>query len=53
MTSTTDANTDTAGATGTPGASGTYGELRAQLATLTTEAFRPELAEIDRLSTEE
>ncbi|OSC56380.1 N-acetylmuramic acid 6-phosphate etherase, partial [Streptomyces sp. BF-3] len=50
MTSTTDANTDTPGATGTPG---TYGELRAQLATLTTEAFRPELAEIDRLSTEE
>ncbi|WP_309057326.1 N-acetylmuramic acid 6-phosphate etherase [Streptomyces sp.] len=29
----------------------TYTELRAQLATLTTEAFRPELAEIDRLST--
>ncbi|WP_282697550.1 N-acetylmuramic acid 6-phosphate etherase [Streptomyces sp. CC208A] len=28
-----------------------YSELRAQLATLTTEAFRPELAEIDRLST--
>ncbi|MEW2140911.1 N-acetylmuramic acid 6-phosphate etherase [Streptomyces sp. NPDC005409] len=28
-----------------------YAELRAQLATLTTEAFRPELAEIDRLST--
>ncbi|MGW6707286.1 N-acetylmuramic acid 6-phosphate etherase [Streptomyces sp. NPDC054956] len=28
-----------------------YTELRAQLATLTTEAFRPELAEIDRLST--
>lgn len=28
-----------------------YGALRAQLATLTTEAFRPELAEIDRLST--
>ncbi|MDI3409127.1 N-acetylmuramic acid 6-phosphate etherase [Streptomyces cavernicola] len=28
-----------------------YGELRAELATLTTEAFRPELAEIDRLST--
>ncbi|SDL17225.1 N-acetylmuramic acid 6-phosphate etherase [Streptomyces indicus] len=33
------------------GADSTYGELRAQLATLTTEAFRPELAEIDRLST--
>ncbi|WP_433546959.1 N-acetylmuramic acid 6-phosphate etherase [Streptomyces sp. CA-294286] len=30
-----------------------YGELRAQLETLTTEAFRPELAEIDRLSTAE
>ncbi|GAA3070636.1 N-acetylmuramic acid 6-phosphate etherase [Streptomyces roseofulvus] len=29
----------------------TYSELRAQLATLTTEAYRPELAEIDRLST--
>ncbi|MBT2364778.1 N-acetylmuramic acid 6-phosphate etherase [Streptomyces sp. ISL-10] len=29
----------------------TYGELRAQLATLTTEAFRPELADIDRLPT--
>ncbi|MGA4849653.1 N-acetylmuramic acid 6-phosphate etherase [Streptomyces sp. G5(2025)] len=28
-----------------------YGELRAQLATLTTEAFRPELSEIDRLDT--
>ncbi|HWU11274.1 MAG TPA: N-acetylmuramic acid 6-phosphate etherase [Streptomyces sp.] len=46
MPSTTDAN---AGET-TPGG---YGELRAQLATLTTEAFRPELAEIDRLSTRE
>ncbi|MCX4550090.1 N-acetylmuramic acid 6-phosphate etherase [Streptomyces sp. NBC_01387] len=33
--------------------SGTYGALRAQLATLTTEAFRPELAEIDQLPTEE
>ncbi|MEU1073365.1 MULTISPECIES: N-acetylmuramic acid 6-phosphate etherase [unclassified Streptomyces] len=31
----------------------TYGELRAQLATLTTEAFRPELADIDRLPTAE
>lgn len=30
-----------------------YGELRAQLATLTTEAFRPEFAEIDRLDTSE
>ncbi|MFF4168808.1 N-acetylmuramic acid 6-phosphate etherase [Streptomyces sp. NPDC001744] len=29
----------------------TYAELRAQLATLTTEAFRPELAEIDQLPT--
>ncbi len=28
-----------------------YGELRAQLATLTTEAFRPELSDIDRLDT--
>ncbi|MFD6349125.1 N-acetylmuramic acid 6-phosphate etherase [Streptomyces roseolus] len=34
-----------------PPVSTTYSELRAQLATLTTEAFRPELAEIDRLST--
>ncbi|MFB7214857.1 N-acetylmuramic acid 6-phosphate etherase [Streptomyces sp. NPDC056255] len=42
MTSTTDAD---------PTASDGYGELRAQLATLTTEAFRPELAEIDRLGT--
>ena len=53
MTSTTDANADartgaTADAGSTPGG---YGELRAQLATLTTEAFRPEFAEIDRLST--
>ncbi|MEU6848220.1 N-acetylmuramic acid 6-phosphate etherase [Streptomyces sp. NPDC046716] len=31
----------------------TYTELRAQLATLTTEAFRPELAEIDQLPTQE
>ncbi|MER5949611.1 N-acetylmuramic acid 6-phosphate etherase [Streptomyces sp. NPDC001904] len=31
----------------------TYTELRAQLATLTTEAFRPELAEIDQLPTHE
>ncbi|WP_369378142.1 N-acetylmuramic acid 6-phosphate etherase [Streptomyces sp. cg36] len=31
----------------------TYGELRAQLAALTTEAFRPELAGIDRLPTAE
>ncbi|MFK4223917.1 N-acetylmuramic acid 6-phosphate etherase [Streptomyces sp. NPDC019890] len=40
--------------TSTPSASSTpsaHGELRAQLAALTTEAFRPELAEIDRLPT--
>ncbi|MFC9424847.1 N-acetylmuramic acid 6-phosphate etherase [Streptomyces sp. NPDC056987] len=30
---------------------GQYGDLRAQLDTLTTEAFRPELAEIDTLPT--
>ncbi|MFD7527027.1 MULTISPECIES: N-acetylmuramic acid 6-phosphate etherase [unclassified Streptomyces] len=42
MTSTTDADRT---------ASDGYGELRAQLATLTTEAFRPELAEIDQLDT--
>ncbi|AVZ73766.1 N-acetylmuramic acid 6-phosphate etherase [Streptomyces lunaelactis] len=30
-----------------------YSELRAELATLTTEAFRPELADIDRLPTVE
>lgn len=30
-----------------------YGELRAQLETLTTEAFRPELADIDQLATAE
>ncbi|MFC9947004.1 N-acetylmuramic acid 6-phosphate etherase [Streptomyces pratensis] len=46
MTSTTDANADATD-------SGGYGELRAQLATLTTEAFRPELAEIDQLPTRE
>ncbi|MCX4725691.1 N-acetylmuramic acid 6-phosphate etherase [Streptomyces sp. NBC_01020] len=34
-------------------ASNNYGALRAQLDTLTTEAFRPELAEIDQLPTEE
>lgn len=44
MTSTTDADAATPEG---------YGELRAQLATLTTEAFRPELAEIDRMGTEE
>ncbi|WP_326699108.1 N-acetylmuramic acid 6-phosphate etherase [Streptomyces sp. NBC_01754] len=49
MTSTADANAaDTDAAT-----SDGYGELRAQLATLTTEAFRPELAEIDQLPTAE
>ncbi|MFJ8230637.1 N-acetylmuramic acid 6-phosphate etherase [Streptomyces sp. NPDC094448] len=36
----------------TPG-SPAYRELREQLATLTTEAFRPDLAEIDRLPTVE
>ncbi|MFI6347829.1 N-acetylmuramic acid 6-phosphate etherase [Streptomyces sp. NPDC050560] len=36
-----------------PAAPTPYGELRDQLATLTTEAFRPDLAEIDRLPTEE
>ncbi|MDQ0794792.1 N-acetylmuramic acid 6-phosphate etherase [Streptomyces sp. B1I3] len=46
MTSTTDPSTDAAATDG-------YGELRAQLATLTTEAFRPELAEIDQLPTRE
>ncbi|MDJ0464913.1 N-acetylmuramic acid 6-phosphate etherase [Streptomyces sp. H27-C3] len=41
--------------TGTPtdANSTPYGDLRAELATLTTEAFRPELAEIDRLPTAE
>ncbi|MFK0217309.1 N-acetylmuramic acid 6-phosphate etherase [Streptomyces vinaceus] len=34
-----------------PYADGSHAVLRAQLDTLTTEAFRPELAEIDRLST--
>jgi N-acetylmuramic acid 6-phosphate etherase len=42
MTSTTDSETSTPDE---------YGEIRAQLETLTTEAFRPELAEIDRLDT--
>ncbi len=46
MTSTTPETTADAA-----GDDSTYGELRAELATLTTEAFRPELAEIDRLST--
>ncbi|MEV7477362.1 MULTISPECIES: N-acetylmuramic acid 6-phosphate etherase [Streptomyces] len=44
MTSTTDADAATPDG---------YGALRAQLATLTTEAFRPELAEIDQLPTAE
>ncbi|MFJ8951621.1 N-acetylmuramic acid 6-phosphate etherase [Streptomyces sp. NPDC102381] len=50
MTATPDASTGTGNATGTS-ADATYADLRAQLATLTTEAFRPELAEIDQLST--
>ncbi|MER6916368.1 N-acetylmuramic acid 6-phosphate etherase [Streptomyces sp. NPDC000594] len=36
---------------GPGGAPRPYGELRAQLDTLATEAFRPELADIDRLPT--
>ncbi|NLU68088.1 N-acetylmuramic acid 6-phosphate etherase [Streptomyces sp. HNM0574] len=50
------ASGDPANGTGTgssSGGSGTYGELRAQLETLTTEAFRSELAEIDRQPTVE
>jgi len=47
MTSTTDGDQTGAEATARTG----YGELRAQLETLTTEAFRPELAEIDRMDT--
>lgn len=39
--------------TSTTDAADNYSELRAQLATLTTEAFRPELSEIDQLSTVE
>ncbi|MFB8266516.1 MULTISPECIES: N-acetylmuramic acid 6-phosphate etherase [unclassified Streptomyces] len=39
--------------TSTTDAADNYSELRAQLATLTTEAFRPELSEIDQLSTQE
>ncbi|MYT34922.1 N-acetylmuramic acid 6-phosphate etherase [Streptomyces sp. SID8356] len=57
MTSTTDGpTTDTPGTPASPASPASpegYGELRAQLATLATEAFRPELAEIDRLSTAE
>ncbi|GAA3002264.1 N-acetylmuramic acid 6-phosphate etherase [Streptomyces fulvorobeus] len=49
MTSSTDTDADTA----SPAVSAGYGELRAELATLTTEAFRPELADIDRLPTRE
>lgn len=50
MTSTTDATDSPAPGSGS---GDTYGELRAQLDTLTTEAFRPELSEIDRLPTSE
>ncbi|MEV7678746.1 N-acetylmuramic acid 6-phosphate etherase [Streptomyces sp. NPDC088341] len=39
------------GRQGRPDQYGRYDELRAQLDTLTTEAFRPELAEIDTLPT--
>ncbi|MFH8609192.1 N-acetylmuramic acid 6-phosphate etherase [Streptomyces sp. NPDC018029] len=57
MTSTTDAS-DATDPTGAPHhhqhkRGDDYGELRAQLATLTTEAFRPELSGIDRLPTAE
>ncbi|MFG2651174.1 N-acetylmuramic acid 6-phosphate etherase [Streptomyces sp. NPDC048436] len=52
MTSTTD-DTPSSSPSPAPGSGDTYGELRAQLDTLTTEAFRPELSEIDRLPTEE
>ncbi|MGW8742424.1 N-acetylmuramic acid 6-phosphate etherase [Streptomyces sp. WAC 04229] len=45
--------TTTEATTATASALDGYGQLSAQLATLTTEAFRPELAEIDRLSTHE
>ncbi|GAA1939709.1 N-acetylmuramic acid 6-phosphate etherase [Streptomyces durmitorensis] len=56
MTSTTDATPSPApgsesGSGSGPGSGDTYGELRAQLDTLTTEAFRPELSEIDRQPT--
>ncbi|MFE0174134.1 N-acetylmuramic acid 6-phosphate etherase [Streptomyces sp. NPDC059002] len=54
MTSTTDATpSQPAPQPSSQPGDGTYGELRAQLATLTTEAFRPELSEIDRLPTQE
>ncbi|OON72303.1 N-acetylmuramic acid 6-phosphate etherase [Streptomyces tsukubensis] len=49
MTTTTGANHDG----NTSHGNTSHGGLRAQLDTLTTEAFRPELAEIDMLSTEE
>ncbi|MFE2017407.1 N-acetylmuramic acid 6-phosphate etherase [Streptomyces sp. NPDC059499] len=48
MTSTADTDATTADS-----AADGYGELRAQLATLTTEAFRPELADIDQLPTQD
>lgn len=53
MTSTTDATPSHPGDRGHGDSPrhGDYGELRAQLATLTTEAFRPELSDIDRRST--
>ncbi|MEU8674200.1 N-acetylmuramic acid 6-phosphate etherase [Streptomyces sp. NPDC048560] len=50
MTSSTDTGTESGAGSTTPAG---YGELRAELATLTTEAFRPELADIDRLPTRE
>lgn len=57
MTSTTDDTTDSPAPAPAPAPGSesgeTYGELRAQLDTLTTEAFRPELSEIDRLPTSE
>ncbi|GHH69184.1 N-acetylmuramic acid 6-phosphate etherase [Streptomyces sulfonofaciens] len=47
---TADSGSDPGAGTGTGTA---YTALRAELATLTTEAFRPELADIDRLPTED
>lgn len=49
----TDAPAGTAGSADPSEPSETTQMLRAQLDTLATEAYRPELAEIDRLSTEE
>ncbi|MFI1399459.1 N-acetylmuramic acid 6-phosphate etherase [Streptomyces sp. NPDC020681] len=49
MTSTSSASSASASSASSPSA--TYGELRAQLDVLTTEAFRPELADIDQQST--